>query len=374
MIEKFSKYFMDSTQAGSAVNATPAFIDAFPERFGEVRRYSDVIAPMSLNTVTSIRSYPGRLFGWIPLPYWLSILIAWELVFVADYLLGRVVEGGNDHLIEFGCLIVFFALACCTIVYCSKVLIGLYEDIKLFIEDDLDVVTGWYQGQLRLSYEGIIPVAFGLVFALLEFFTVGPFIHRFTPADSALYTFRIVYEFIGFFFLGLGVWALLVVARIPILLTRHKIKVSLTQVSGRGLQGLGSSFFRMSLSIIITFLPLVVAAIVSSLSENTFILAWLAGGLTLIFGFFLLPQIGVHRIMAAEKTQRLSSFTHHLEEAMERSLKDPSSENMKRLKELFDLQGHLKDMNEWPFNINTLWQLITALLIPIALTVLQIFF
>jgi hypothetical protein len=329
---------------------------------------------MSLSTVTSIRSYPGRLFGWIPLPYWLSILIAWELVFVGDYLLGRVVQGGNDHLIEFGCLITFFALACCTIVYCSRVLIGLYEDIKLFIDDDLDVVTEWYQGQLRLSYEGIIPITFGLVFALLEFFTVGPFIHQFTPADSALYTLRVVYEFTGFFFLGLGVWALLVVARIPILLTRYKIKVSLTQVSGRGLQGLGSSFFRMSLSIIVTFLPLVVAVIVSPLSENTFILAWLAGGLTLIFGFFLLPQIGVHRIMAAEKSQRLSSFTHHLEEAMERSLKDPSSENMKRLKELFDLQGHLKDMNEWPFNINTLWQLITALLIPIALTVLQIFF
>jgi hypothetical protein len=31
-------------------------------------------------------------------------------------------------------------------------------------------------------------------------------------------------------------------------------------------------------------------------------------------------------------------------------------------------------MNEWPFNTNTVWQLITALLIPIALTVLQIFF
>jgi hypothetical protein len=78
--------------------------------------------------------------------------------------------------------------------------------------------------------------------------------------------------------------------------------------------------------------------------------------------------------MVAEKTQRLTSFTHHLEAAMERSLKDPSSENMKMLKELFDLQSHLKEMNEWPFNTNTLWQLITALLIPIALTVLQLFF
>jgi flagellar motor component MotA len=130
----------------------------------------------------------------------------------------------------------------------------------------------------------------------------------------------------------------------------------------------------MSLSIIITFIPLVVAVIVSPLSENTSILAWLAGGLTLIFGFFILPQVGVHRIMASEKTRRLTSFTHYLEEAMERSLQDPSSENMQRLKELFELQAHLVGMNDWPFNTNTVWQLITALLIPIALTVLQIFF
>lgn len=329
---------------------------------------------MSATAIAGVRSYPGRMFGWIPLPYWLAILIAWEVIFLIDYLLGMNVPGGHDHLIEFGCLVLFFALVCCTVIYCSRVLTEMYDDVTLFIDQSLDGFGEWYQGQLSRSYEGIFPIAFGLVFALFEFFTAGPIIHQFTPAGSTLYTFRIVYEFIGFFFLGVGVWALLNVIRIPILLTRYKIKVSLTQVSGRGLQALGSSYFKMSLSIIVTFIPLVIAVIVSPLSENTFILAWLAGGLTLIFGFFLLPQVGVHRIMAAEKSHRLTSFTHHLEEAMERSLKDPSSENMKRLKELFDLQAHLKQMNEWPFNTNTVWQLITALLIPIALTVLQIFF
>lgn len=31
-------------------------------------------------------------------------------------------------------------------------------------------------------------------------------------------------------------------------------------------------------------------------------------------------------------------------------------------------------MNDWPFNTSTLWQLITALLIPVAMAVLEIFF
>lgn len=321
-----------------------------------------------------VKSWPERVFGWIPLPYWLSIFIIWELLFLADYVLGLGTPGGHDHIFEFGCLVIFFAMVSGTVIFCSRVLSEMYTDVILFIDRPDDQFRGWYAMQLRRSYEGATPLVFGIGFAIFESLTAGPVIRQFTPAGTTLYFVRMAYEIIGFFFLGVGVWALLNVVRIPILLTKYKIKVSLTQISGRGLQALGSSYFRMSLCIILTFIPLIIAVIISPLSNNTFILAWLAGGLILIFGFFLLPQVGVHRIMAYEKRQRLMSFTNHLEEAMERSLNNPSSENMQRLKELFDLQTHLKSMNEWPFNTNTLWQLITALLIPVAVALLEIFF
>jgi hypothetical protein len=97
-------------------------------------------------------------------------------------------------------------------------------------------------------------------------------------------------------------------------------------------------------------------------------------GTVSIFGFFLLPQIGIHNIMAHEKQQRLLSFANHLEDSLERSLKEPTPANLQHLKELFDLQAHLKNMNEWPFNVNTLWQLITALLIPLTLGLIEVFF
>jgi hypothetical protein len=59
---------------------------------------------------------------------------------------------------------------------------------------------------------------------------------------------------------------------------------------------------------------------------------------------------------------------------MENSLKNPTPENMQRLKDYLELQQHLKNMNEWPFNVSTLWQLITALFIPVILALLEIFF
>jgi hypothetical protein len=325
-------------------------------------------------TTPLIRSYPEKLLGWIPLPYSLTYILLWETIFLVDYFLGKDIDGAQDHLPEFGCLILFFALSCISIIYCSRVLVRLYNDLLLFIDHDESELRAWYFKKLSISYQGMWPLIFAFGFAIAESLTAGSTIRHLTPEETSVGYLRMGYEVTGFFFVGLGIWALINVLLIPIGLTKYKIRVSVNQISGRGLQALGSAFFKMSLAITITFMPLVAGALLSPLMEDLSILIWLGTGTLAIFCFFLLPQVGVHRIMAYEKQQRLLSFANHLEDAMERSLKEPTSENMQRLKELFELQAHLRDMNEWPFNVNTLWQLITALLIPVILTMLEIFF
>jgi hypothetical protein len=320
-----------------------------------------------------VLSLPERSIRKIPLPYWLLLILIWETIFLVDYILGLSYPSGHDHLAEFGCLLFFFALVCITIIYCSKVLVKLFNDIRLFIDHNEQELLAWYDQKLKLSYEGILPIVFGVLFTIAVNYTVGSTMNQFTPPNTSLYYLRIGYEYTGFFFLGLGIWALVNVLLIPIFLTKFKIKVSVNQISGRGLQALGSAYFKMSLAITFTFIPLVIAAMISPLMEDLSILIWLGAGTVAIFGFFLLPQIGIHRIMAFEKHQRLLSFAVHLEEAMEHSLRDPSPENMQRLKDYFELQQHLKNMNDWPFDVSTLWQLITALFIPIILAMLEIF-
>jgi hypothetical protein len=321
-----------------------------------------------------IRSYPERIIGWIPLPNWLALLILWEGIFAVDYIMSMGTSGAATHLPEFGFLLLFFSLVCISMIYCSRILVKLYDDLILFIDLPEDELKSWYSAQLSRSYAGIWPLVFGLLFMIVESYTVGVSIRQFTPPVSSIYYLRLAYELAGFFLLGVAIWALINVVFIPIGLTRFKIRVSVNQISGRGLQALGSAFFKMAIAITLTFIPLVMAAILSPLIEDVSILIWLGAGSAAIFAFFLLPQIGIHQIMAFEKKQRLLSFAVHLETAMERSLKDPTSENMQRLKELFELQSHLKEMNEWPFNVNTIWQLITALLIPLSLALLEIFF
>lgn len=325
-------------------------------------------------TPLSIKSYPARLVNKIPLPYWMSLLILWEIIFLGDYIYSFNIPGGHNHIAAFGTISLFFASICINTVYCSKVLVNLYPDLALFIDHDQRELRTWHEQKLKWCYQGVWPLLAGILFAFLEDFTIGDVARSFTPDDSVLQNLRSGYRVVGFFFLGVSLWALINVLIIPMQLIQFRIRIRLNQLSGRGLQALGSSFFKMSIAITSSFVLIIITTILAGLGNNFTVLLWEGLGAALIFCFFLLPQIGIHRIMSNEKEQRILSFSHHLEQALEKSLDDPSSENMQRLKELFELQEHLKTMNEWPFNVNTLWQLITALLIPLLLALLEIVF
>ena len=320
------------------------------------------------------RSYPELIFKFIPLPKWLSILLFWEVIFFADYLIARSIDGGLSNSLVFGLLTLSFASICIGTIYCSNVLQNLFPHLLLFIDEPIESLQTYYQRELKNCYEGILPFVSGAICAFVALLSFRAFIVELSPVDSLLLIFRSIYIFIGFFFLGVALWALLYAIKIPNSFIKFKIRVSTHQFAGNGLQALGSSYLKMALSISITFLLIVITTLASPYSVNKIVLIWLTFGALLIFGFFILPQVGIHRIMSNEKSLRMRAFSHHLEEAMDSSLKDPTSENMQRLKELFELQQHLRNMNEWPFDVGSLWQLISALLIPLALTVLEILF
>ncbi|HCW06792.1 MAG TPA: hypothetical protein DGG95_05440 [Cytophagales bacterium] len=321
-----------------------------------------------------IKSYPEKIFGIIPMPKWLSILLFWEIIFLADYLIGHLLPNGLNHSIVFALLTLSFASICIGTIYCANILQNLYPHLSLFIDEPKEKLNEYYLKELKRCYEGFLPLIFGVMCAGVAMFSFRSFIIELSPADTLVISFRSAYVFVGFFFLGVSLWALVYAIKIPNSFTRFKIRVSTHQFAGNGLQALGSAYLKMSLAISITFLLIVITTLVSPYSVDKIVLIWLAIGALMIFGFFLLPQIGIHSIMSNEKSQRIRAFSHHLEEAMDNSLKDPSSENMQRLKELFELQQHLSNMNEWPFDVGSLWQLITALLIPIALAILEIVF
>lgn len=134
----------------------------------------------------SVNSYPGRLVNKIPLPYWMSLLILWELIFLSDYIYSLNIPGGHDHIAVFGTITLFFAFVSITMVYCSHILINLYPDLTLFIDHDHQELKAWYERKLKWCYEGIWPLIAGVLFAIVEEFTIGDQARTFTPDHPVL--------------------------------------------------------------------------------------------------------------------------------------------------------------------------------------------
>lgn len=201
------------------------------------------------DSLPAVRTYPGRLISKIPLPHWMTWLILWEIVFLIDYLYSLRIPGGHDHIAAFGIISLFFASVCITVMYCASVLTHLYPDMVLFIDNNEPELRSWYQQKLQRCYESYWPVLAGIVFVAAEELTIGDLVRSYTPDESVIQRLRTGYLIVGFFFLGVSLWALVSVLLIPMQLIRFKIKVSLNQLSGHGLQALGAAFFKMSIAI-----------------------------------------------------------------------------------------------------------------------------
>lgn len=321
---------------------------------------------------TEIRSYPERWVRLIPAPFWISWVLIWTIIFVTDFYLSRSGQT-HSHLTELG-VVVFCASICINLSVSLSVMKNLYPDLSLFIEVPEAELKEWYKSKLKWMYAGYGPLLAAAIFAAGVELTVGQTINDFNRSSDALLYFRMSYRIGGFFMLGLSIWTTIQCMRLPSQLVQFKFKLRLSNLSGIGLQALGATFFKLALLATVSFILLVCTILVSPISQDPIIILWVSIGALLIFCLFLLPQIGVHRIMAIEKKQQLASFSNHLEEALARSLKDPSTENLQKLKDMFDLQQYVKRLNDWPFDITLLWQLVSALLIPLLLVILQITF
>ena len=327
---------------------------------------------MKIKSAQQIQSYPERLGNILPIPFWLTILIFWVTIFFIDFQLSPQ-DQGYSHYTELG-ITLFYAVVGVALGFTCQLMNNLYNDILLFVDAAKDEVGKWYFSKLRFAYEGWLPFFVGVVFALAIELTAGDQVNAFSGSHEALLYFRTAYRFLGFMLLGMSLWALVNMLFLPSGLGKFSFKPGLTTLSGYGLFSLGNAFLRMSLLTIGCFFVLVCTVMVSPLAGSNVVIIWVLLGSILIFCFFLLPLISIHKIMAKEKRLQLISFSGHLDTAFKESNKNPTPENLAKVREMFELHQHLKNLNDWPFNTSALWQLISVLLIPLLMVVLQIVF
>jgi hypothetical protein len=98
-----------------------------------------------------------------------------------------------------------------------------------------------------------------------------------------------------------------------------------------------------------------------------FIIAILSVG---AIAWFFIIQIKIHKLMSEEKKERLSKICSHIDE-ITKNPKDEFSKNREEVEKIMPVYNHVKSLPEWPFDTRTVFRVLTAGLIPIITSILN---
>ena len=101
------------------------------------------------------------------------------------------------------------------------------------------------------------------------------------------------------------------------------------------------------------------------------LVGWLTFAGCVVVAFFLFPQYRLHVAMSNAKANKIRTFTSNLSKELDKAIEKPTSSQIAYVKELFEIYQHLTEMPEWPFNSRNFLSLLSAVVIPILLSIVQ---
>lgn len=100
---------------------------------------------------------------------------------------------------------------------------------------------------------------------------------------------------------------------------------------------------------------------------------WFSCFAIVLFGYFILPQVSIHRMMTSIKKEKIEMFSSQMSAALEEPFTVPNKENAAYLKDMLSVQNQLNQMSDWPFGTYEIIQIALILIIPLIVVLLEIF-
>jgi hypothetical protein len=322
--------------------------------------------------VTRPFTYLERLVKWIHVPWWLIWTVLPFVLFLVDNLLTVSALGSHTLWKPLAIWALFSGACSINVVWTSRQLQKSAPALWELVTIPIDGFRCWYEERLQWAFRSRSALAIALTVLFLFSGTALYIVSSFTNGRTALaFTRTALYTITAFG--PCCLWP----AVIGTFLLGHKLssldlKKPIYQGTGTSFCALGTVFFRLTLATIGCYIIVLIALVLSPVAKSPIGLLWSAAtGVAILLGF-VMPQIGIHRLMVKAKHEKLRIVTRHIETATDNALSEPSAENLGRLKDLYEIQKRLIDMSEWPFNWKALWQLITAVFVPLMLHFVQV--
>lgn len=322
----------------------------------------------SLKSVTPWQERSGML-GLSPTAAW--VLLA-QIIFSVQFLLVLFGNGTRDGLPAFAVYSLMIAYAGLIPVYTARRMKSVLPTLTHFVDVPPDDLERWSFTEMKKL--------FSFKRDLLSFMLIGipittVLLHVTETFQLNRPWFAVSYadRFAAFAFL---VWCM-AICHFPTFilglfgfvrrLSALPIRPSYFQDPKCSLYGLG----RLLIAVAAHFMGLVTLAYfgiwLSPLPVNWMVLIVMGLAVTCTISIFAVPQLRIHNLMLAQKHLRLNALSVHLDKTMRAVLEAPSLENVQEFERLESVRHKLKELDEWPFDIKLIVQLIASTVVPIAL-------
>ena len=101
---------------------------------------------------------------------------------------------------------------------------------------------------------------------------------------------------------------------------------------------------------------------------------WFSSFAILLFVYFILPQVGIHRMMTSTTKGKIEMFSSQMSAALDEPFRVPNKENAAYLKDMLSVQNQINQMCDWPFGIYEILQIALILIIPLIIVLIEILY
>lgn len=309
-------------------------------------------------------SFQGRLSGKFPsVNYWIFYLAISIFLFSLIAIFWSYSEEDRIYLISFFLYAVQMFFSSAGVVWFERLL----ERFKV----ELPGITGWNSTRcddyFQKAKKHIFADKHSFILAAVvctaavvgdRYFVGSPF-----KTEAAANVF-LVYEALYLFWTAALIAVFFKFALFVRELGDFELHILLIQEENAGIRLLGKTLLRTALFVVIPYFLGIFARQIGGWNFNFALIGWFAAfGVGILFYMFY-PIYNIHRAMIREKDRKLSLVAVELNKLLSRD--SIERENIHNVKNLIEIRNHLQDINTWPFDMNKVVGLLSALVIPMA--------
>ena len=317
-------------------------------------------------------TWQGYIEKVVPLPFPIPWLIVGLLIFCLVEIGAWLVHTPYKCIPMFAISAFLIAGAANAVIFYARQMEHFFTELSKFAEVSPEKLDKWYLHRFIRVFSVIPNLGSGII--------LGVCIVVVTLQAGA-----VIPGFIGkiihggvLFLIGLAggsmLWVLLGVAWMISDIGRGlEIKIPIFQSKTGGIRSVSHLILRVSIVAICVYL-LGISLLPFIPHQKGLLQLTVAFGFgVFVIGYFVLSQWNISRAIQMAKEKRISKLLPSVEKAFERVTNDPSAENLRNLRELFDLQKTINNTSSWSFGIREMLILLGSVIIPLLVALIQLF-